>query len=345
METMNSILEKAADEILASKDCSLISGKAGVAVYYAIKSLEDNQYKVSYNKYIDKAISEMPATYPLRIENGMLGIALSTQYILTYIEHKNADEHLKEIDDLAIKQCNSKNEVYVNISHDSLQQKAQLFFYLTIRLKYGLKKASRREFFIQSTLACMESIYTMLANSTNVELMPFTQLNSLSLFFHGLANLSAVGISNKRIWHILNEMSYTTRIPTLHCNRLSMLYAVKRLISTIDDIPAYWKEYYEMLYTYTSIGTILNTEMKGRQQAFLNGMSGVVFLSLLTFGREYKEKCDITKEAYYQLAFKELTIKDPNKKANTQIAGLNGLFGMKLLYDNFERLQEQSYIF
>lgn len=70
METMNSILEKAADEILASKDCSLISGKAGVAVYYAIKSLEDNQYKVSYNKYIDKAISEMPATYPLRIENG-----------------------------------------------------------------------------------------------------------------------------------------------------------------------------------------------------------------------------------------------------------------------------------
>lgn len=312
-------------------DCSLFYGKAGLAIYYSIKSKECLQSKNCYSKVIDDLLTNTPKSLPMSIQKGKLGLYLAIDYIVTHIEKKNTDNILEYED------C----ELYQNInSNFNIQDKKEILninietlFYISIRLKSSLRNKTKRIVFENKSIELVERVYSEAESLFYMEQVPFSIINHKILYLDALVRLYSLGIYRDRISHLLYEISYKLRIPTLHSNKLLLLYETIIINRVVDNVPIAWKDFQEVLYKSISINRIYHVEMRDMNISFVNGISGIFLLQLLCNKENGDILFELDKKFYYNRISRSLSLIEIKKEVPFSLMGLSGFWGMNLLYE------------
>jgi len=312
-------------------DRSLFYGKAGLAIYYSVKSKDGLQSKNCYSKVIDDLLTNTPKSLPMSIQKGKLGLYLAIDYITTHIEKKNSDIVL-EYEDVYLYQNISSN-FNMQDKKEILNLSVETLFYISIRLKNSLRNKTKRLIFINKSIELVERVYSEADSLFYMEQVPYSIINHKILYLDALVRLYSLGIYRDRISHLLYEISYRLRIPTLHSNKLLLLYETIKVNRVVDSVPIVWKDFQEVLYKSISMNRIYHVEMREMHISFINGISGIFLLQLLCNKENGERLFELDKEFYYNRISRSLNSIDIKREAPFSLMGLNGFWGMNLLYE------------
>ena len=331
MDIIDIVEEYLCNDVMPSSN-GLFHGKAGLAVYFAIMSQFDDKYKCIYRKVINDVVETSSSIKDMSLGSGLLGIGVSMLFISSYIEKKESEYLLNELDECLIKKMNSIQKLS-NSSEELNYHYFEILFYMTLRIKYSIKSHNKRMYLEQLIKKSIETLYPVAMQVQHVEILPFNIINSFSLFMHSLINLYSLGIYKNRIKHLFVEIAYSLRIPTLHINRLSVLYIIVRALRTIEELPYEWTDYKTILKQHTSIDVIIRDEMSNNQLDFIHGVSGAFLLAKLINEEEGNLLFDVNKQKYNRIVQNASLVKNKNKSFIMQHCCLNGFCGMRILYD------------
>lgn len=307
-----------------------LTGKAGLLIYYSIYSSNDRQSKYIYNMLLKEILTETPESTSLCINNGgLLGIGISLCYILKRNAESNGDNVLEDLDKKVIIEC---GKILTNSQIDK-KKNIELILYMSIRLSIRINNALRESIFRKSIIDLIERTYYSLGLSIYEEAIPFTLFNPLYLFLDALIRLYGMGINIQRINHILKELGSMVRLPIFHANRLMLLYLTIKINKATGYRLRTWSEMEKLLIENTKKDVILNSEFSKNQINFENGISSMYLFMLLC--NKISNKCifSFDKDEYLKKIFQSSIIKTRSIVDGTMFIGLNGYWGMRLLYD------------
>ncbi len=326
-------LESFLDNVIVQKykyiPNDIMNGKAGLAIYYASIGTYKDKNKL-YNRCVNDVLTGIPDDTPISFENGLLGICISIECILSNYKNGNADYVLSDLDSKIYKEFS----LGIAKNGETLDQFIEVVFYISIRLKYSMKNRRQRSLFMKISMYWIENIYSRLSLGFFKEPIPFKINQPFLLFVDSLIRFYNLSIYKNRIVHILNEMAYNAlpNIPCLHANRLALLYVVKKACVSIPELSEQWHESASILSQNISIDKILNNEIQNRQIYFLDGLSGVYLLMIgcnRLFGYNY---FNVNKDLYFRRVMDSDTTKKLKKEFSLASIGLNGYWGIYLLY-------------
>lgn len=203
-KTVDIFLEKVLKDKAKELSNDLPYGKAGLAIYYAIKSDHDKSAQRLYNKYINDILAHVSESCPMTLENGLLGICLSIDLILKYYKKGNSDYVLGDIDSLIYRKfCIDHSSQY-----QSVDNYIDALYYLSCHLRLSLHGKERRLLFIRESMVWIDHVYSSLPSNFFEEPLPVNLINKPLLFLDSLACFYSQGIYCDRICHILNEVAY-----------------------------------------------------------------------------------------------------------------------------------------
>lgn len=332
IKTLDIFLEKILKDKAKGLSNGLTYGKAGLAIYYAIKSNQDKSAQRLYNKYINDILAHVSESSPMTLENGLLGMCLSIDMILKYYKKGNPDYVLGDIDSLIYRKfCINQSR-----EHQSTDNYIDAMYYLSCHLRLSLHGKERRQLFIRESMVWIDHVYSCLPPNFFEEPLPFNLFHKPLLFLDSLASFYTQGIHCDRICHILNEMAYSLHLPTQHANRLALLYVVKKICTTVKGLSDYWFEFADVLANNISVERIFKKEIKNRQIFFVDGLSGIYML-MLGCNRLYGYELFRIDIGYY---FRRIMDSDVTRKLKKEIPyeayGLNGYWGIYLFYEHLQ---------
>jgi hypothetical protein len=314
-----------------NKDLSndLFYGKAGIAIYYAIKSNQDKSVQKFYNKFVNDILANVNENTPMTLEKGLLGVCLSIDIILKYYKKGNPDYVLENLDSMIY----SKFCINQYKEHQSLDNYIDALFYLSYHLKLSLYGKERRQLFIRESMVWIDYVYSYLPSNFFEEPLPFSIIHKPLLFLDSLECLYTQGIHCDRICHILNEIAYSLNLPTRHANRLALLYVVKKICITVEGLSVYWFEFADILTNHISMERIFNKEIKNRQIFFGDGLSGIYLLILGCNRLLGYKKFNIDINYYFRRVMDSDVTKKLKKEIPYEAYSLNGYWGINLFYE------------
>jgi hypothetical protein len=315
----------------------IVYGKAGLSIYYAIMGRMNKDKKKMYKKCINDVLTKISDKTPISLEKGLLGVCLSIDYILSKFKKGNSDYVLSDLDSKIYREIS----LGIANSYMNFTQFVEMLFYVSTHLKLGVKNKTKRVVFEKASIELVENIYSCLPIDFFNEPIPFNINHPPLLFLDSLIRLHSLSIYKERIVHILNELGYNvlSSIPSLHANRLALFYIVKKACICLPELPNQWHECASILSQNISLDKILNEEIRNRQIFFLDGLSGVYLLMLSCnklFGYNYYK---VDKNLFYRRIMDSDTTKSLKKEILLNGFGLNGYWGIHLLYEYMKKLE------
>ena len=316
------------ETIKKQTDPGLFQGKMGIALYAYCVNDKRITTKLA-DRLIDQLYKDSENLNLINISQGLPGIGLGLDYLMrhNYLEG-NSDTILEDID----------NSIFRNTAYLTKNDKVQLpgltevLLYLSIRLKYGLKRSANRILFELLATKLINYIYTHRTEGWYNEPIPFSLYYSVPMYLVTLARIHRLNIYTTRIEKILKEMQpfLFAQLPLLHSNKLTLLYAIRAVCKQIQWKE--WEDYAQLLSTQLSIESILSEEMKNKNVLFTDGVAGI-YLLLYLYNQENEEKLQIDHQLFHDrieasLIWQQFEADDEFLKAHV---GLNGYLGLQLL--------------
>ena len=336
-----SLLNRYVIEHWDSLSIGLLNGKAGLAIYYATYAKESKENRRIYNRLVKSLYESINTGLPIEIGNGILDIAICIDYILSHFQGGNSDYILSDIDSYIFRQFGGYRKV-----RQSLNSSIDTLFYISYHLFYGIKNATKREIFERESMLYVEHIYSHIIKDGSLLLDPvsFSLTNRLVLFLESLVSLYRQGIYSQRIFHICNELSFLVigRVPISHSNRLQMLYIIKKICNTIPDLNKAWYEFTKILEDNTSFMEIINKELRSNQILFSDGLSGIFLFAMLCNRECAKEVFELDLSLFRRKVTEANFERDNRSLLPFLTIGLNGYWGIRMLYDYLSNNPEKS---
>ncbi|GHU91933.1 hypothetical protein FACS1894155_12030 [Bacteroidia bacterium] len=244
----------------------------------------------TYNLYAEQLIDDIIAgignTKNYNIEQGLAGIGLGIDYLIENDHVKgNNNEVLEDIDNALFKQT-CYPDIYDNMS---ISLQLQFLYYFIVRLKKqnadGKNEFLFRELIIHAVNVISERINSELFEEQGIFDIkyPLPQY----LFVAG----ACIKLYKDKVYRMLKEISpyILSKIPTLHANRLYLLYSMSKINSKLEIEK--WDNHIKMLARETDIDFIIENELVGNI-FFSDGLPAIyMFLSELP---EYFGKQEVT---------------------------------------------------
>lgn len=307
-------------------------GKAGLALYYARLSNIDQTFEPIYNKLIDDLLTNVSRNTAIEFPRGILGIAFAVDLILKFYKKGNPDYVLDDIDALIYRNLdlNYKQNVETDMAAEGL-------FYMTLHLKYGIRGKYKKEIFARKATELLEYSYSRMADKGFRESVPVNIFTTEFFFLYSVAALAELGYYKDRLTHICNELIYIlySNMPVLQFNRLTRLFLVIHIQSTVKGINCLWRSYAELLRGLINEEKLVSVDCKANQLSLSDGLTGVFLLM------EQVNKLGIVKPFNCSWSFYKDRI-DKSPLWNTletgsvpmYALGLNGLWGMRWCIEN-----------
>lgn len=253
----------------------LFNGKTGLCLHLFNKSrlTSDNDMEWAALKILDIIIADLKKSVSLDLENGIIGIAISLDYLMKnkFIAN-NVNAMLNDTDSWIIAQINKRGFR----ANSSLL--LHLIYYFTMRLK-DQEKGSDKEFIFQEiVIGMVNELHTGKHDSLFEEPLSFSLNYQLPVYIYVLRKVYELDFYNYRIIKILEEVSVQviTYIPLLHSHRLSLLYAMKSVTSQVDLDG--WENHVRILKQEVNLQHILQKELLDCHTGIMDGVAGIYFL-------------------------------------------------------------------
>jgi hypothetical protein len=337
----NRLLEEWVNNHISENGNGLFYGNAGLVIYYACMAKRYPDYDKMYHRVLKALIDSVPDNINVFLKDGALGIGVSLSFANYWYEKQTSDIVLEDLDALIYRKVPDiisavkENKSSDLLNHINRLTLSDVLWYYSLRLLWGVSTPFLNRLFTQKAMALVEVVYDEIdsANETDSDFMRFTLRKPLLIFVDSIIRLYRVGIYQKRILHILNEMSYKValNIPVLHSNRLSLFYLSLSACRYIENLNVLWKECCNMLEHNISEQVIFSEELRHRDVCFSNGFSGVFLLMLLCNNLLGKKIFQVDAERYRRRVSESGIIREFH--SNMEMQGLNGAFGMNLLYN------------
>ena len=319
-------------EFRKSENIGLFYGKTGASVIsFILQNKNVGLDKQFAEELLTDVYGKISANMPLNISQGISGIGLGINYLIQnkYVEGR-ADYVLKEVDEILFKKIvyYDKND---NIDCMGL---CEILFYILVRLKTGLKNKMERTVFKEFAKKIINLIYIGKRIDFFEEPLPYKIFYPLPCFLYLCSYMYDMNIYRNRIVHILEEIKTMafSRVPFLHCNRLTFMNAVLHVVNSTKDSD--WYEYLGILHNTFSFDKILSEETGYKQVFFYDGLLGI-YLTALDYNRNCNiEKYNISIPDFLQIRlFNALQLSDFDQIEKNERIGLDGILGI-LLVDN-----------
>ncbi len=310
----------------------LLFGKAGLALFYARKSVLNKQYASIYNRLINDVLSTVNDNTPIEFSRGLLGIGFAIDIILKYYKKGNSDYVLDEIDAMIYKSLDTNDQRGLLDSYVAIEG----LFYFSLHLKYGIKGRQKRDIFIRKAESLLEYVYKGFRSYIAKEEVPWSLLSDEFMFLYSLVILYEQNIYRKRILHILNELIYEiiSFTPVFQFNRLTRLFLISKTIYTIKGLIPLWKEYQNDLFSLVSQDKLLNTECRDKQIYFADGLTGI-FILMEGVNKYCENRFFEIPWSYYKRRVQNSTVKEHLSKKDIPLydMGLNGFWGINYILE------------
>lgn len=310
-----------------SIESGLLYGKAGLALYYAHLSSIDKSYYGIYKKIIDDILSNIDEHTPIEFSRGLLGIAITIDFISKFYNNRTTDNILDDIDAVIY----SKLDIDDDRNFVSLDLAAEALLYYSLHIKYGVKNKTKKEIFTMKAISLLEYINRKKTNVFFQEKIPSQIFTSEFFFLYSLASLYEQGIYRTRIIHICDELIYelAASLPMLQFNCLIRTFLVSKIISIISPLTDKWKYVQNVLINSISVEQLFNIELKDKQIHFTDGLTGA-FLLIEQINILCKKTIINISWDYYYTKIINSSIKQHFEKENLPIydMGINGFWGV-----------------
>ena len=266
--------------LLDSSFCSngLSSGRMGYCIYfYQIGRLLNNPtYESIAEKILSSLLSDLKGQKTLDFSNGLSGIGLGINYLIKKkIVEGNVNQILRDIDDLIFIQLGypqkSKELSPLHLIH--------LLIYLRIRLSDQKNYREQEFLFRELIIQGINTLYERINLSFFEEPATITIDYTLPLFLYFLGEIYQYNFYNRRIHEIVSEISpkVLSSIPTLHSNRLYLLWGMKALYKEIPFKD--WANHISLISNTLDTSRILTEELRDRNIFFKDGLTGIYWLA------------------------------------------------------------------
>lgn len=253
----------------------LLNGKMGLCLYLFSKSrrTSNDELEAEAVKILDNIIRDLKKNVSLDFDNGMLGIAITLDYLIKNKYMANdVNAMLKGTDDWIITRINNKN-----FRADS-RLLLSLAYYFTMRLKDQQQGSDEEYIFREIIIKLVNDLHTEDHSSLFEEPFSFSMDYQLPLYIYILGKIYELGFYNYRIIKILEELStrIITYIPLSHSHRLSLVCAMKTVTARVE--PGGWDNHIRILKREIDIQHILNKELLNCHVGISDGVAGIYFL-------------------------------------------------------------------
>jgi len=279
---MEHILPKLTDKLLLSLrsnfPAGLFYGKMGLIIYfYHLSKIESNpEYQSIAAELLDQVLlRDLSSNHSIDVEDGLAGIGLGITYLIKkqFVEG-NINELLEVID----------NAIYRRIAFqkDLCGFSASQLLYLTGYWYIRLKEQTDTDMQIlyqDIIINILNMFYKQIDNKFLSESHAFSIYHyPLPISLWMFSKLLEAGFYNEKICKILDSLrlSIISRFPSLHSNRLYLLWGMLNLKPFLYD--ASWDKYIQLLRREISLDEILGNELKDRHLFISNGLSAIYLL-------------------------------------------------------------------
>lgn len=306
----------------------LLCGKPGILIYYARKSKHNTSFDKIYKKMESDVLGHVTQDMPCRF-NGLLGIALSLTWILAFWKHGNSDYVLKEIDEDVYRNTMS----FISKQEYNNEQEIEILFYITQRLKYGLRRKERRTIFVRFSEFLLEHVYAHLDTDISKEKIPFGIVNHKVLYLTSLVELYKLGAYRKRIKRIIYEISLKIiALPYALGNKLMLLHFCLMLKKVIGENVGKWPEIESGLRYSLKCVNIQNLELPNKNISLSNGLTSFYVLGFLCNLTNDQTLFEIDAKLYRREVLKRLLSLRKNNANAILPLGLDGIHGFDFFY-------------
>ena len=277
-------IEDIKNKIRKSDNIGLFYGKTGASIAsFILQNKKLGLDKQFAEELLTDVLDKISDNMPLNISCGLSGVGLGINFLIQkeYVEG-NSDNVLKDVDDLIFKKI-----VYYN-NNDKIDcvGLCDILYYTLVRLKTGLKNKMERTVFEEFAKKMINLIYIGRNIDFFEEPLPYNIYYPLPCFLYLCSYMHDMGLYRNRIVHLLNEIKPMafSRIPFLHCNRLTLMSAVVCVANSTNDSD--WYEYLSLLHRSFSFDKILDRETGYKQTFLSDGLLGIYCLAY-----EYNKNC------------------------------------------------------
>ena len=252
----------------------LAEGKMGHCIYffYINKMFNNNEYEKNAESSLDRVFDQLKMIKIYDIKDGLAGIGLGIDYLVKnkYVKG-NINNIIEDVDNVLFKQiCNPDN-----LNNNDISLQLQLIYYFTIRLKEQKKHSENEYLFRESIINAINFISDKLYpyffdeslsfNMENFSILPLLVLNQCDELY------------SSKINRILKEISFCalSKIPTLHANRLYLLYTMDKINKKINVKG--WDEHIALLARESDVEYVIENELADNIY-FFNGLSAIYYL-------------------------------------------------------------------
>jgi len=289
---MEDIQKQLINKLLSSKldryPVSLFHGKMGWSIYfYHLSKIESHpEYQSIADKLLDEVLlRDLDPNQSIDVEDGLAGVGLGVTYLIKnrFVEG-DINELLEGIDSIIYRRIVFQKDPSQFLSTQLLH----LTCYLYIRLKEQTDNNSRI-LYQDLIIKTLNMLYDQIDDEFLSESYSFSIYHyQLPVLLWIFSKLLESGFYNERICKMLNslQLSIQSRFPTLHSNRLFLLWGMLHLMPYLHHVS--WSNYIQMLYREISLDEILENEMRDRKIFINNGLSGIYIL-LHAINHEFPE--------------------------------------------------------
>lgn len=260
-----------------SMPLGLADGKMGYCIYfyYLNSAYNNNQYREIADKLLDDVFENINLINTIDVKNGLAGIGLGINYLIkgNYVKG-DVNNILNNVDDIIFKHLS-----YPKYSEkiDSLSL-IRILYYLCIRFKDQKQGSENDYLYKELIIQTVNNLYEHLSPKFQEEPLSYNTDYLLPQLLFILSKIYQLDFYNYRLIKIIEEVSYKvlSTFPTLHANRLYLLWAINVLNKLIKDEK--WEKHLILLKEQTNIEHIFNHEIRNKNIYFRNGVISIYYL-------------------------------------------------------------------
>ncbi len=256
----------------------LLKGDMGVCIYYFVSGRMRNDSHMTQlgNASLKRIMSKMGQNKKLFIEDGVVGIAIGISFLLKYkYVEGDVNDVLQDIDDYIYKGACVvlENETAPDTKLPTLDI---LIFYIVRYI--DVKAPVRKRFYGKLIEHLFNYIYIHRQDSFYQESYPFRLKKDSYLFLCVLVWIYKIGIAQKRIGHILEEIKpfLFSCFPVLHANRFQLMTVARCVGKFVNDKE--WVTFADRLAENVDMNYILEKELADKNILPQTGVIGIWLL-------------------------------------------------------------------
>ena len=269
-EQVNELIFKHAN---VTKSLNLESGKLGLCIYFFEMSKIKNSIKyrkqaISLFDQVCKDLKNYSAINSI-FDITQMGIAIDFLVNNNYIQG-NINSLLRDFDDIIFMKMISGNPTQIEM--------IIVLYYLYRRIEKQNKGSDDCFMLEELCMLIFNNLYKTVELDFFEEPSFFTIEYKVPMLIYVLSKLYALNFYNKRLSEVVKEISnlITSKIPTLHSNRLYLLWSLIQLKQVTNfDI---WNEQIEILYNHIDPQKIILKELKNKNIFIKDGVAGIFLL-------------------------------------------------------------------